>query len=94
MFSYESLANLFNDRAEDDGGDDNTFPFSGIGHGWPMAEDMPDSERAEDYAAFFAPRPVTPAPMPDPIVLEALAERMTIRPPLQLLRNRRAAFSV
>ena len=93
MFSFESLANLFNDRAQDDGdGDDNdnAFPFSGIGHGWPMAEDLPNSEMAKGYAALFAPKPV---PVPDPIVLEALAERMTISRPLQLLKNRRAAFS-
>ncbi|MEZ0224731.1 MAG: hypothetical protein ACAH83_09275 [Alphaproteobacteria bacterium] len=91
MFSFESLANMFNDRAEDDGDDDNNaFPFSGVGHGWPLAEDMPTSEMAKGYAAFFAPKP---APVPAPIVLEALAERMTIGRPLQLLKNRRAAFS-
>jgi hypothetical protein len=90
MFSFESLANMFNDRAEDDGDEDNTLAFGGIGHGWPMAEDLPNSEMAKGYIALFAPKPV---PVPEPIVLEALAERLTIGRPLQLLKSRRAAFS-
>lgn len=87
MFPYETLANLFNNRADDDDDDADMFPFSGIGHGWPLAEDIPTGEMAKAYAAYFV------APVPEPVVLEALAERMIVRRPLQLLKNPRAAFS-
>ncbi|TAL36540.1 MAG: hypothetical protein EPN97_06125 [Alphaproteobacteria bacterium] len=91
MFTYESLASLFNNRADED---DNAYDeealypglnFGGYG-GWPEI-DVPSG-----YEGISRPfQAVVAVPVPPPIELGELAQSMSVGRPLRLIR--RAAFS-
>ena len=91
MFSYESLANLFNNRADDDSADDDedapNYPWQGFGgtFGFPATDAIPVPG---DDRPFF---PVAQAVVLPPIELGVLESNMKVGRPLRLIR--RAAFS-
>lgn len=89
MFSYESLANLFNDHADNDDEEAPNFPWQGfwVGSGWPDTDILPVPG---DDRPFFPAAKAEPL-LQQPIVMEGLERSMTIGRPLRLIR--RAAFS-
>jgi hypothetical protein len=89
MFSYESLANLFNDKADDNEDDAPNFPWQGygVGSGWPDADVLPVPGDDRPFFPAVAAEPIVHLP----VELGELAQSMTVGRPLRLIR--RAAFS-